>query len=381
MAELFIVAAERSGDELGAALIRDIKSRRNDVVISGVGGEAMALAGTPSLMDISGLNILGFVEALKSYPLVKHKVRECTDIILQKSPDAVILIDSWGFMVRVAQQLKASGFQGKVIKYVAPQVWAMRSGRSKILAKSVDLLLSIQPMDAPYFERHGLETIYVGNPVFDMDFSNPQGSDIQTRFEIGTRPFLSVWFGSRPSEIATLAEDFQKTILNLKKNIPGLVVGIPVVESIRPQLAPYLLDLQGLQDVHILDEADKFSVMSESTAALACSGTVTSQLAGFGVPTVVAYRVNGLTYFLAKKLFKPDYISIVNIAAERELMPEFIQNEVKPTFLTQAVSDYFNSAKVRDFASQALLAQTRLMGAGSGQKASEKAAQAILAAL
>lgn len=381
MTELFIVAAERSGDELGAALIRDLKAREESISIEGIGGESMALAGTPSLMDITGLNILGFVEALKNYSLVLRKVRECVDIILQKSPDAVILIDSWGFMVRVAQRLKAAGFDGKIIKYVAPQVWAMRSGRSKTLARSVDLLLSIQPMDAPYFQRHGLETVYVGNPVFDMDFSKGQGADIEAQFGLGHRPLLSVWFGSRPSEIATLAEDFKKTVLSLKQTFPDLVVCVPVVESIKTQLEPYLDEMRALEGIHIVDEAEKLAVMSASTAALACSGTVTSQLAGFGVPTVVAYRVNAITYFLAKQIFKPDHISIVNIAAERELLPEFIQDDVSPPILAEAVSQYLNSAKARDFASQALLAQTRLMGAGTGQKASEKAAQAILAAL
>lgn len=381
MAELFIVAAERSGDELGAALIRDLKICDESISIEGIGGESMALAGTPSLMDITGLNILGFVEALKNYSLVRRKVRECVDIILQKSPDAVILIDSWGFMVRVAARLKAAGFKGKIIKYVAPQVWAMRSGRSKTLARSVDLLLSIQPMDAPYFERHGLETIYVGNPVFDTDFSKSQGAAVETKYDLQNRSLLSVWFGSRPSEIATLAEDFKKTVLSLKQTFPDLVICIPIVESIKAQLEPHLTELEPLKDVHIVGETDKLAVMAASTAALACSGTVTSQLAGFGVPTVVAYRLNTITYFLAKQIFKPDHISIVNIAADRELMPEFIQDDVSPSILAKAVSQYLDSAKARDFASQALLAQTRLMGVGTGQKASEKAAQAILAAL
>ena len=341
----------------------------------------MALAGAPSLMDMSGLNILGFVEAIKSYPLVYRKVTECADIILQKSPDAVVLIDSWGFMMRVAKRLKASGYSGKIIKYVAPQVWATRPGRSKTLARSVDLLLSIQPMDAPFFERHGLETVYVGNPVFDIDFSPEQASVMEKQLALGGRALLSVWYGSRPSEITTLAEDFTKTIIKLKNDFPDLVVCIPVVESIRSQLEPYLSELSHIKDIHILDETHKFSAMAASTAALACSGTVTSQLAGFGVPAVVSYRVNPVTYFLLKLIFKADYISIVNLAANRALMPEFIQDDVTPDILSAEVSNYLESAKARDLASQSLLAQTRLLGAGDGHKASEKAAQETLAAL
>jgi len=121
--------------------------------------------------------------------------------------------------------------------------------------------------------------------------------------------------------------------------------------------------------------------MAASTAALACSGTVTTQLASAGVPTIVAYRLNGLTFWAAKKLFKPSYISIVNIAAEAPLMPEFIQDAATPVNLAKALNEYLGNFESRENASKALLGQTDKMGAGTGQYANEKAASAILTAL
>ncbi len=375
--KIFIVAAERSGDDLGAGLISALKQHNSDIDVVGIGGDAMANAGVASQMDIDGLSILGFVEGLKHYPMILRKVRECCDKIMHSHADAVILIDSWGFMIRVASRLKRKGYTGKIIKYVAPQVWAMRAKRAKLLAQKVDLLLSIQPMDAPYFEPHGLETIYVGNPVFDTDYQAGQASTIKEK----GGPVLSVWFGSRPSEIAQLSSDFVKTIKRLKSQQPTMFVVSAIARSVRREVE-LALKIEGIsKEILIVDEERKLDVMAASDVALACSGTVTTQLASAGVPTIVAYRLNGLTYFVAKRLFKPNYISIVNIAADSSLMPEYVQNDVTPDALTEAVNAYLEDPDAKERASKQLLEQTHKMGARSFHKANEKAAIAVLATL
>jgi len=147
---IFIVAAERSGDDLGAGLISDLQKQDPEIEIFGIGGPGMAAQGVSSDYDISQLSILGFTEAIKSYRTVVKKVREAVDLIMKTRSQAVILIDSWGFMLRVAWGLRKAGYNGQIIKYVAPQVWAMREGRSKVLAEAVDHLLTIHSFDAPY---------------------------------------------------------------------------------------------------------------------------------------------------------------------------------------------------------------------------------------
>lgn len=375
---VYIIAVENSADHLGAELIQHIRAQASGVTLMGIGGSAMAADGVESEIDISGLAILGFVEGLKSYPMILDRVRAAIDSVMSLNPDAVILIDSWGFMIRVAKGLKKAGYRGQIIKYLAPQVWAMREGRSKVLAQHVDHLLTIHSFDAPYFEKHGLPVSYVGNPMFDTDYR--QGNGAKLRRDLGIDPkdeVVSVFFGSRLSEIQQLAKPFADAVEILKSQRPSLKFISPVSASIATDVnAAAGADLR-LQNIILLPEARKFDVFAASDVALACSGTVTTQLACAGVPSVVAYRLNGLTYIAAKRLYKPDYISIVNIAANEALMPEFVQGEVTGGSLALAVTQYLDDSDLRVSASAGLIAQTEAMK-GKGGSASERAALTVL---
>ncbi|MCF6275224.1 MAG: lipid-A-disaccharide synthase, partial [Robiginitomaculum sp.] len=207
---IYIVAAEKSGDELGAGLVRQLRKQTDGkITLSAIGGSALAAEGLDSAIDIRPLSILGFVEGLKSYPIIMERVAQAVDIIIASNADAAVLIDSWGFMARVAKRLKKRGYKGQIIKYVAPQVWAMREGRAKILAGLVDHLLTIHSFDAPYFTKHGLNTIYVGNPIFDEDYRGGDGSGLRKEYNIPDETLVLVMlFGSRLSEIQRLAEPF-----------------------------------------------------------------------------------------------------------------------------------------------------------------------------
>lgn len=375
---VYIVAVENSADHLGAELTQHIRAKTSDVNVLGIGGSALTAQGIESEIDISGLAILGFVEGLKSYPMILDRVRAAVESVMSHRPDAVILIDSWGFMIRVAKGLKKAGYKGQIIKYLAPQVWAMREGRSKILAQYVDYLLTIHSFDAPYFEKHGLPVSYVGNPMFDTDYLQGDGETL--RRELGMQPkdkVVSVFFGSRLSEIQQLAKPFAETVAELKTKMPRLKFISPVSETIATDVRAAAAEDLRLQDIILLPEARKFDVFAASDVALACSGTVTTQLACAGVPSIVAYRLNGLTYAVAKRLYKPDYISIVNIAAGEGLMPEFIQGEVTGAKMSSAITKYLDAPELRQQISAKLIAQTNAMK-GKGGSASERAALAVL---
>ena len=375
---VYIVAVENSADHLGAELTQHIRAKTSDINILGIGGSALAAEGIKSEIDISGLAILGFVEGLKSYPMILDRVQATVESVMSHGPTAVILIDSWGFMIRVAKGLKKAGYAGQIIKYLAPQVWAMREGRSKILARHVDHLMTIHSFDAPYFEKHGLPVSYVGNPMFDTDYRQGDGEIL--RRELGIEPkdeVVSVFFGSRLSEIQQLAKPFADAVALLKAQRPRLKLISPVSETIATDVNAAAGEDLRLQDIILLPEARKFDVFAASDVALACSGTVTTQLACAGVPSVVAYRLNGLTYAVAKRLYKPDYISIVNIAAGEALMPEFIQGEVTGENLSGAITAYLNDSNMRDASSAKLIAQTDAMK-GKGGSASERAALTVL---
>lgn len=375
--DVFVLAVEPSADKLGADLVKALKSSNSGLDLAGIGGQAMREAGVSSDFDISPLAILGFTEAVKAYPVVRRKVREAAALIMSLQPKSVVLIDSWGFMIRVAEALGKVGYAGKIIKYVAPQVWAMRPGRAKTLARYVDHLLAIHTMDAPHFEPLGLPVTFVGNPMFDDPFDPEDKGDFKARHSLAEQRVMAVLFGSRPAEIESLYEPFAQTIEALAKQFPHLRFFSPVTENVRELVEEKCRQDPRVQKIVLLNEAEKYHLFANSDLALACSGTVTTQLAMSGVPSVVAYRLSAVTFFIAKRLFKPDYISLVNISADKPLIKEFVQSDVTSNNLSAALSELMTNEKLRHETSQALMAQTELMK-GKGGTASARAASAIL---
>lgn len=376
---VYIVAAERSGDELGARLISQLRILNPALRYRGIGGSSMAGQNVHSLFDISPLSIMGFVEGIRAYPAIMKLVEQTVADILQQAPDMVVLIDSWGFMMRVAERLKKRGFEGVIVKYVAPQVWAMRERRTKVLAKSVDHLLTIHSFDAPYFEREGLEVTYVGNPVFDTDYLSGDARAFRKRVGISdTAPLLAILFGSRASEINRLAKPFADAVEILKREMPELTIVAPLAESIATQVLAMAGADPRLQDVILLPESDKLDIFTAATASIACSGTVTTQLASAGVPTVIGYKLSPLTWALAKHLYKPDHVSIVNIAAAERLMPEHIQKQCTGRNLAASVMPYLIDTQKRAQDSSALLEITSAMRGPRAQSSSSRAAKAVL---
>ncbi|WP_017930589.1 lipid-A-disaccharide synthase [Robiginitomaculum antarcticum] len=375
---IYVVAAERSGDSLGAALIDSLRGKSPYIQISGIGGAQMNERGINSPIDVAPLAILGIFEGLVKYRTVMRLVRQATDTIFKSGADMVVLIDSWGFMIRVAERLKSQGYDGIIVKYVAPQVWAMREGRTKVLARSVDHLLTIHNFEAPYFTREGLDVTYVGNPVFDDDYSAGDGAALRKRLGIdGDDPVLCVLLGSRPAEIIRLAKPFGDTLALLKSKYPKLHVISPLAENTAQLTQEHTQKLGVFEDVIWLDERDKADAFAACDVALACSGTVTTQLAMAGVPTVVGYKLGTLSYLVASRLFKADYVSVVNLAANDELMPEFLQEACEAQTLSAPLLDLLQDKDFRQSRRDALLAVTQKMRAGQGS-ASDKAARALL---
>jgi len=375
---VYIVAAERSGDSLGAALIDSLREQSPNINISGIGAAQMSARGIETPIDVAPLAILGIFEGLLKYRTVLHLVRRATDAIITSGADMVILIDSWGFMMRVAERLKAKGYTGQIVKYVAPQVWAMREGRTKVLARSVDHLFTIHSFEAPYFTREGLAVTYVGNPVFDEDYRIGNGDSLRDKLGIGEHdPVMCVLLGSRPAEIQRLSKPFGETLAALRKAMQGLKIISPLAQSTAKLTRNVTQDMPGYEMVSWLTEDDKLNAFAASDVALACSGTVTTQLASAGLPTVVGYKLSAMSYFVASRLFKADYVSIVNLAAKEELMPELLQNECEADQLAPAVLAFLKDDELRAARRDQLLAQTDKMKAGQGA-ASDKAARAVL---
>jgi lipid-A-disaccharide synthase len=373
-----LVAAEASGDDRGAGLAHALKARLGDGVrFVGVGGERMAEAGVASPFDIADISILGLMEGLLAYPRIVRRADETAAIAAREKPDVAVLIDSWGFTLRVAQRLRRIDPTLPLVKYVGPQVWATRPGRAKTLAAAVDHLLSIHAFDAPWFEAEGLPVTFVGNSALTVDFSKAKPQRL--RRAIGAAaddPVLLVLPGSRPGEIDRVLPAFEDAVNLLKADRPELHVVIPaaptVADMVRAKVAGWP------HRAHVVEgEEAKHDAMKAATVALACSGTVTTELALAGVAMVVGYRLGPVTHAILKRLIRTPYVTLFNIAAQAFVAPELIQHDCTGPKLAHEVALRLDDGELRSRQVLAQYAALDRMGRG-GPDPSEAAADAVL---
>lgn len=379
---IMLVAAEASGDSLGAGLAKALKHRLGEQAVRfvGVGGAKMAAEGLVSPFDIAQLSIIGIVESLRAYPRAMARLKDTLALAEREKPDVAVLIDSWGFNIRLAQALRRQDPGLPLVKYVAPQVWAYRPGRARALAKAVDLLLSIQPMDRPFFDRAGLDSVFVGNSALAKDFSQADPGRLRRALGLtNDQPILLVLPGSRPSEIERVMPVFEDAVRQLKAGRPDLAVVVPaastVASAVKARVAGWPFRAHVIEDEALKDDA-----MVAGTVALACSGTVTTELALAGCPIVVGYRTGAITYGLLKLLFKPHWVTLINIAAGKSVAPEYLQDAMQGSALSQAVAARLDDPALRQEQVEQQNAALELMGRGMPDP-SDAAAEALLAFL
>lgn len=375
--KVMLVAAEASGDALGAGLARALKARLGDrLTLVGVGGPRMAAEGITSPFDIADLSIHGWLEGLKAYGLVKQRVADTAGLAAREQPDAVVLIDSWGFTIRVAQAVRALMPGVPLIKYVGPQVWASRPGRAKTLAGAVDHLLALYAFDAPWFEREGLPTTVVGSQALHVDMSGADPAAFRaTRGIASDAPLLLVLPGSRPSEIRLMTPVYAETVARLKASMPDLQVAVVVAGTVAASVRAQVVDWP--VEAHLVEEDDKYAAMKAATVALATSGTVSTELALAGAPMLIAYRFQPLSYAIMRPFFTGKYATLFNHAADEEIAPEYIQKDATPDKLVPAVGRLLGNPSARADQSRRQTAALDLMGR-EGRDPSEIAADAVL---
>ena len=323
---VMLVAAEASGDALGAGLARALRARLGErMALIGVGGASMAKEGVRSPFDIADLSVLGFAEGVAAYPRVVRRARETAALAAAARPDLAVLIDSWGFTLRVAHRLRHARPDLPLVKYVGPQVWASRPGRARTLASAVDHLLTLRAFEAPPFEAAGLPVTVVGDPVLARPFTDAEPGRLRARIGAGEGDrILLVLPGSRPAELARLKAPFEEAAARVRAGRPDLHVVVPaastLLEPIRAWVAGWPLRAHVVED-----EGGRRDAMAAATVALACSGTVTTELALAGTPMVVGYRLGALSYALMKRVVVTPHIVLLNVAAGRRIVPELVQ--------------------------------------------------------
>jgi lipid-A-disaccharide synthase len=339
----YLIAGEPSGDRLGARLIEALRRKTvGQFKVSGVGGPEMEKQGLQSHFPMSELTVMGLVEVLPRVPNILRRIRSTVKHILASEPDVVVTIDAPDFSLRIMRHLKGKNIL--LIHYVAPSVWAWKSGRAKKLANLVDHLLTLLPFEPPYFEREGLLSSFVGHSVLESGADQGDGVAFRERYNISyDSQVLCILPGSRLSEIKRLLPIIGKVIERLKN--PNLRLVLPTVDNVSDKVHQAIVSWKN-KPIIISSDGDKFAAFAASNAAIAASGTVSLELALAKVPYVTVYRVNPLTALISRRMIVTPFFNIINILLEREVVPELIQENCRSTAIASYISGYLEGDDV-----------------------------------
>lgn len=376
--KVMLVATEASADALGAGLAHALKARLGDgVSFVGVGGAKMAAEGVRSPFDIADLSLVGVFEIAGALPRALGLIEETVRLAEAEQPDVAVLIDSWAFTWRVARRLRLRAPKVAIVKYVAPQVWASRPGRARALARVCDHLMTLFEFETPYFEAVGLPTTFVGNPALSRDLSAADPARLRAAVGAGPDdPILLVLPGSRPSEIKRVMPAFENAAMRLAEAHPGLRLVVPAAHTVAEEVKARVAGWPRQGDV-VEGEADKFAAMRAATLALACSGTVTMELAAAGCPMVIGYRGHPATAVIVRLLMRTPYLGLPNIAAGKAIAPELLQAHCNGPELARAAAALLDDPASRAAQVAALKAAVARLGAG-GPDPHEAAAEVVL---
>jgi len=332
---IYLIAGEASGDAIGARLMRAIAARRPDASFAGIGGGAMAAEGLASLFPMRELALMGLLEVVPRLAHLNARLAETAADIAARRPAVVVTIDSPGFTLRVLRRIAPLGFPRA--HYVAPQVWAWRERRVRHYPGLWDRLLCLLPFEPEFFARHHLPASFVGHPVLESGADAGDAARFRSRHAIppDTR-LLTVMPGSRRTEVSRLLPILGATLQRIAPAVPRLqpVVPVagPVAEAVRQGTRTW-----PVPPILVTDTDDKHDAFAASTAALTKSGTSTLELALAGVPMLVAYRVNPLTAAIVRRSVRVQHASLLNLLAERTIVPELLQEQCTPDHLAIAL--------------------------------------------
>ena len=322
---IYLMAGEASGDVLGARLMAALRAQRPSVEFTGVGGPRMAEQGIASLYPMSDLSVMGIVEVLPRIRLLRRRHAETLADIARRRPDAVVTIDSPGFMHHVLADVARLGIPR--VHYVAPQVWAWRAHRVKRYPGLWDRLLCLLPFEPAWFARHGLPATFVGHPVLESGADRGDAARFRSAHGLAPeQPVLVMMPGSRRSEAPRLLPVFGRALHLLASQVPALRPVLPVSAAVA-DVARRSAAEWPVQPIIVTDLADKHDAYAAAGAALTKSGTSTLELALAGVPMAVAYRLNALTAFMARRMIRVPHVAMINLLAGRALVPELLQED------------------------------------------------------
>ena len=370
-----LVAGEASGDQLGAGLVEALKQRYPDAEFAGIGGQAMRAAGMDTWHDAGELAVMGLAEVLRHLPRLLRLRRELRERVMAWRPEVFIGIDAPDFNLGVERWLKRRGV--RTVHYVSPSVWAWREQRAEKIGASADLVLCLFPMEPAIYERHGVAARFVGHPLADAIPLEPDRAAAREALDIAFHaPVLALLPGSRLGEIQRMLPVFLEAAAQVASDVPDLQIVIPAANpacrtAIEASLAGFRLPASGFR---ILDGQAQRAMIASDVVLLA-SGTAALEAMLCKRPMVVGHRIAPLTHFLVRKLglLRSRFVSLPNVLAGEEVVPELLQDDCTADRLAAAVGQWFAQPE----AMAALRPRFRAIHESLRRDASQAAAEAI----
>ena len=368
----YIIAGEASGDLHGSNLIKGIREVDPSAQIRCWGGDLMEEAGAELVKHYKEGAIMGFVEVVANLGKLSRNLRDCKEDVLAYNPDVLILIDYPGFNFRIAEFAKKKGI--RTFYYIAPKVWAWKEKRVHRLKKFVDRLFIIFPFEIEYFKKWGIDAIYNGNPLLDSVDNHPSATETKEEFCAKTeidpnRKTIALLAGSRRGEIKYLLP----RMIEVAKRYPRYQFLMACAPSMEKEFYEGIIG-KSASNIKLLF-GQTYSILRNSDAAIINSGTASLEAALIGVPQVVCYGGNEISYQIAKRVVKLKYISLANLIMDKGLFKELIQHDCTPDKISKELDLLVNDTTYREKMQKDYRDVREVLG---GKGASAKVARAMI---
>ena len=361
---IMIIAGEASGDLHGAKLAQSITNLNKNTFLFGIGGIAMKAEGVRILVESKTLSVVGITEVLSKLPTIYRAMTTVKKALSRLKPDLLILIDFPDFNFHVAAAAKNLGIP--VLYYISPQIWAWRQNRVHKIKRLVDHMAVILPFEAAFYRKHHVPVTFVGHPLLDriLPMVGRQSSTSQSKkLIIGLLP------GSREKEVSTLLPVMLEAAQIIRRQLPAARFVVSCSDSIKYDLVMNLVRQHASMLEIELIKGSVVEIFRQSKMIVAASGTVTLEAALYGIPMVIVYKVSPLSYWLGKRLIKVKHIGIVNLIAQKELLPELIQDNASPQTIAETVTAMINDQeRLKQIEKELLCIRDLLGGAGASER-------------
>jgi lipid-A-disaccharide synthase len=331
---VMMIAGEASGDLHGSGVVRELKRIDPTIDVYGVGGDRMKREGMTLVYDIRELGFMGFVEVLKHLPFVRTMERTLEQIVKFKRPDVLVLIDYPGFNLRFAAIAKR--YDVKIVYYISPQVWAWNKGRVKKMRGLVDKMLAIFPFEVDFYNREGIDAEFVGHPLMEVLNSQLDRANFCKRFGIDdNKNIIALFPGSRLQEIENIFPSMLKAAKAVAAEL-DMEIAVGVAPTLEEKYFKTFFKVEG---IHLV-KGGTYELMQHAHFAFVTSGTATLETACFATPMFVVYKTSWLTYLVGRAMIRVKNIGLVNIVAEKRIVPEFIQHQASAQNLASSALEF-----------------------------------------